>query len=188
MLYKPKYCSNCGTKIERVEWFPWTSRRFCEVCETEHKFYEWLMPAFAAVALLFGVFGFGNYLLSGEKQVSVAENQTTFKTLKPKTPSKDDQNAVNRAENSQTAGNNAGNANAPDNLTAQAKPPQVVQQTNPPQTENVPVVKAKDPVYFCGAQTKKGAPCSRRVKGGGRCWQHEGLAAMLPPEKLLANR
>jgi len=25
---------------------------------------------------------------------------------------------------------------------------------------------------ICGATTKKGGSCSRRVKGGGRCWQH----------------
>ncbi|WP_208810027.1 DUF3157 family protein [Riemerella anatipestifer] len=25
---------------------------------------------------------------------------------------------------------------------------------------------------YCGAPTKKGGPCSRRVSGGGRCWQH----------------
>ena len=41
------------------------------------------------------------------------------------------------------------------------------------------------PVYFCGAKTKKGRPCSRKVKGGRRCWQHQGLKSMIPPKKLL---
>jgi hypothetical protein len=40
-------------------------------------------------------------------------------------------------------------------------------------------------VYMCGARTKKGTPCSRRVRGPVRCWQHKGMPAMLPPEKLL---
>ncbi|HEX3281547.1 MAG TPA: hypothetical protein VHR36_09980 [Pyrinomonadaceae bacterium] len=39
-------------------------------------------------------------------------------------------------------------------------------------------------VYICGARTKKGTPCSRRVHGPVRCWQHKGLPAMLPQEKL----
>ena len=39
--------------------------------------------------------------------------------------------------------------------------------------------------YTCGAKTKKGTPCSRRVHGPVRCWQHKGAAAMLPQEKLL---
>lgn len=40
-------------------------------------------------------------------------------------------------------------------------------------------------VYLCGARTKKGTPCSRRVHGPVRCWQHKGASAMLPQEKLL---
>ncbi len=41
-----------------------------------------------------------------------------------------------------------------------------------------------DPVYICGARTKKGTPCSRRVHGPVRCWQHKGMLPMLPLEKL----
>jgi hypothetical protein len=40
-------------------------------------------------------------------------------------------------------------------------------------------------MYQCGARTKKGTPCSRRVHGPVRCWQHKGAKAMLPLEKLL---
>ena len=43
---------------------------------------------------------------------------------------------------------------------------------------------ATEDVYICGARTKKGTPCSRRVHGPGRCWQHKGAPAMLPLEKL----
>lgn len=39
-------------------------------------------------------------------------------------------------------------------------------------------------LYICGARTKKGTPCSRRVHGPVRCWQHKGAPAMLPQEKL----
>jgi hypothetical protein len=32
---------------------------------------------------------------------------------------------------------------------------------------------ATEPVYYCGAMTKKGTPCTRRVKIKGTfCWQH----------------
>ena len=51
-----------------------------------------------------------------------------------------------------------------------------------------PQNQTDEPVYFCGAQTKKGTPCSRRVKGGGRCWQHKDKEAMLPQEELIANQ
>jgi hypothetical protein len=45
--------------------------------------------------------------------------------------------------------------------------------------------EAGEVVSICGARTKKGRPCSRRVRGTGRCWQHRGLPAMLPPSKLV---
>ena len=43
-----------------------------------------------------------------------------------------------------------------------------------------------DPVYICGARTKKGTPCRRRVHfAGERCFQHKGMPAMLPVDKLI---
>jgi hypothetical protein len=41
-------------------------------------------------------------------------------------------------------------------------------------------------VYLCGARTKKGTPCKRRVHVlGDRCYQHKGMPAMVPLEKLV---
>ena len=43
-----------------------------------------------------------------------------------------------------------------------------------------------DEVYICGARTKKGTPCQRRVHAPGeRCFQHKGRPAMVPLEKLI---
>ena len=69
-------------------------------------------------------------------------------------------------------------------------PPLVIQRaaTLPAQTEpsaHPPVTIEK--TYTCGARTKKGTPCSRRVHGPVRCWQHKGAKAMLPLEKLVVN-
>jgi hypothetical protein len=45
-----------------------------------------------------------------------------------------------------------------------------------------------DIVYMCGARTKKGTPCKRRVHvAGERCYQHKGRPAMAPLEKLVIN-
>jgi hypothetical protein len=38
---------------------------------------------------------------------------------------------------------------------------------------------AVDEVYICGARTKKGTPCSRRVHAPERCWQHKGMSSMI---------
>jgi len=54
--------------------------------------------------------------------------------------------------------------------------------------QDVPVsgVRTTDePAYICGARTRKGTPCRRRVHfAGERCFQHKGLPAILPLEKL----
>jgi hypothetical protein len=56
--------------------------------------------------------------------------------------------------------------------------------TNPDSAINSPA-SVEEVAYLCGARTKKGTPCSRRVHGPVRCWQHKGMPAMLPPEKLI---
>ncbi|HEY0765009.1 MAG TPA: hypothetical protein VGD61_21700 [Pyrinomonadaceae bacterium] len=57
----------------------------------------------------------------------------------------------------------------------------VAQQGEPP---TQPPITAEQ-TYQCGARTKKGTPCSRRVHGPVRCWQHKGQKAMLPQDKLI---
>ena len=72
--------------------------------------------------------------------------------------------------------------------THSRQPTLVIQRVAGPTTAassqaSTPMLVAED-VYICGAKTKKGTPCSRRVHGPVRCWQHKGLPAMLPMEKL----
>jgi hypothetical protein len=50
-----------------------------------------------------------------------------------------------------------------------------------------PPTEANEVTYTCGARTKKGTPCSRRVRFPGRCYQHKGLPAMLPQEQLIVK-
>jgi len=53
---------------------------------------------------------------------------------------------------------------------------------------NPTVAPADEAVYICGARTKKGTPCHRRVHAAGeRCFQHKGMTAMLPLEKLRVS-
>jgi hypothetical protein len=47
------------------------------------------------------------------------------------------------------------------------------------------VAAEDDIVYLCGARTKKGTPCRRRVHTAGeRCYQHKGMPAMVSLDKL----
>jgi len=58
---------------------------------------------------------------------------------------------------------------------------------NSTEAQNSSPASVEEVVYLCGARTKKGTPCSRRVHGPVRCWQHKGIPAMLPQEKMLVK-
>lgn len=166
MLFKPTYCCSCGEKIDRLEWRLWTSRKFCEVCESVHSGNELIPRVGIGIAILFGIFGLGSLLNDGPE--SLAETQPVRFASVPQgveTKSAGTQKSADSAKSeSQFVLTDA------DKNDAVAKAADAV------------VVERPDPVaertYFCGARTKKGTACSRRVKEKGRCWQHAGQAAM----------
>lgn len=52
-----------------------------------------------------------------------------------------------------------------------------------------PIARTEPAVYYCGAETKKGTPCARRVKGPTRCYQHVGMPAMaLAPPATTSDK
>jgi len=187
MLYKPKFCCNCGDKIERVDWNVLASRRFCDVCETQYKIYDKIPLFVIGVGLFFAIVGFGFYSQTVEKAGNVLPHQIAGNQLSP------NKNLTNQTGSLQLFTNQdvQETAKVPEHNSAnqvQTKPQIAsVKQNLPPakQFETNPTA-AQETTYFCGAETKKGTPCSRRVKGRERCWQHTGQPAMLPPEKLIA--
>lgn len=184
MFYKPNYCCNCGEKVERANWSFTTSRRFCDVCQEDFKLEDLSPKIFAVLMSIVGIFGAGAYLWSDEKPVNDISKQLSARN------SNQIRALANRPINTPSNANNqlAANINAP---TANREVSQLRQDlTN--KNELPPIVikekSATESVYFCGAMTKKSSPCSRRVKGNGRCWQHKGQNAVLPPEKLIISQ
>jgi hypothetical protein len=56
------------------------------------------------------------------------------------------------------------------------------------QNANQTGASADDAVYICGARTKKGTPCHRRVHAAGeRCFQHKGMPSLVPLSKLVVR-
>ena len=73
-------------------------------------------------------------------------------------------------------------ADVPVNFDAIAK--SATNKTNQNASPNN-VAAEDDIVYLCGARTKKGTPCRRRVHSSGeRCYQHKGMPAMVSLDKL----
>lgn len=185
MLYQPKYCCNCSEKIERTNWRLWSSRRFCQLCEIDFSLQEWAPRVIVVVGLIFGIVGFFDYFLSAEKPVKIASLRSVQQTNEIK------KNNVSQSANEKSAINSE--SRAP--LQNSANTVEPAQHQNASSAKQVTPSKASknlsevaETIYFCGAETKKGTPCSRRIKNGGRCWQHAGQHAVLPPEKLVANR
>jgi hypothetical protein len=188
MLYKPKYCCQCGEEIERIDWKLWSSRRFCQFCETEVGHYDWMPRIVLGLGIILSVFSLGNYFRTPDTNFDVHPRQISSQPRIDRNfadkPAKSgaETNERNFYKNSDTTSNVESPTKQIDVETKNAATSESsVRHYETPQN------KIDEPVYFCGAQTKKGTPCSRRVKGGGRCWQHKDKEAMLPEKELLAN-
>ena len=170
MLFRPNFCANCGEKIERPEWFPWTSRRFCGVCEIEFKGQDLIPKVVVAASLLVGTLGVGAYLKSGSSDPVLQASRQLKKIYDQPAP----------IAKTPTA-----------SVSATLPPPSSAFNGQPEQRSfsstsgnrplaplSRPKIEIDEPINFCGAETKKGTPCSRRVKGNTRCYQHIGMPAM----------
>lgn len=180
MLYKPNFCCNCGEAVERFDWKPWTSTRFCENCESSFRLVDWFPRIGLGMAFLLGLFGFGSYLKPSDKPINVANNQ--FAVVTSNKTQTDKNSNISKLAN-QTNVSNSNLQNSPINQVKEIPTP-----ATKPIIKETPQNMSEETVYFCGAQTKKGTPCTRKVKGWGRCWQHAGQPAMLPKEKLVASQ
>jgi hypothetical protein len=171
MFYHPHFCCHCGEKIVRAKWTPLTSRRFCEFCAVEQKQHDLIPRAAAVILLLVGAAGFTAYLSSG-RSAAVSDAPQPARVRGPRTDSSE------KERNSNTEGNSARSniAPAPGDRVPQALPgngTEAESKQRPSQRNS-----STEPVYYCGAMTKKGTACTRRVKAPGRCWQHLGQPAM----------
>lgn len=153
-MYQPNFCAECGTKLLRLRWHIWTSRRFCNDCARRLRKVRLKQTLFAALAL-------------------TSAGYVAGRARRPAPPPL----IIERRSDSPLNDNEAPGKSTPPATTEFGVNPSQAKDTSPATVEEV--------VYTCGALTKKGTPCSRRVHGPVRCWQHKGMPAMLPQEKLL---
>lgn len=160
MFYKPKFCCNCGERIQRAEWKILTSRRFCDVCGIENQGQEWLPRVIVCLGVTAGIFGLGSYI-GGSRPVD------QFVPLRLAQSESGRPNAAVPSSNPQPP--ITGPAVSAPSDRAIIPPDKATKEQPMPQ-----IRASEEAVYYCGALTKKGKPCSRRVKEKGRCWQHLG--------------
>jgi hypothetical protein len=143
-MYKPNFCAECGSKLLRLRWHLWTSRRFCQHCARR------LLKARLTQVFLISLALLGAGYVVGRARRPVPPPLTIIR--KSDSPL-NDQLATQPSNNS---------------------------SSNSTQTKVSTAATIEEPVYLCGARTKKGTPCSRRVHGPVRCWQHKGMPSMIP--------
>lgn len=187
LSYQPKFCCECREKIDRKEWRPWTSPRFCELCDTNFGINDKIRLGALVFLTLLSFIGVANMFRQPEKQLAVSSNQLF---TNPVNTSRQTVSQNNSSANFDKSGAQNPPAVKPAAVSEQPKslPLNPNQQSNVKQSQTLPAASPEEIVYFCGARTKKGTPCTRRVKEPGRCWQHVGQPAMLPQQKLIASR
>jgi hypothetical protein len=164
-MYKPNFCSECGSGIERARWHFWTSRQFCADCAKRFRRARFSAPVIAGTTLFVIGLAAGRAARPPAPPLIVERGQLAAVSA-PATKSEGqtkgaelDKDAPTEPKPEPTYGVDG---------TATERP------TDPEET-----------ISLCGARTQKGTPCQRRVRGTGRCWQHKGMPAMLPPGKLI---
>ncbi len=164
-MYRPNFCVDCGARIARARWRWWTTRRFCANCEKRFSRAGALtLPLLLFVALFGGGFLAGRAGRPPAPPLIVERGELPALT-EPQTE------AAPRDASTQTA--------------SLATPAVGEQHSSAQGTEREPPTDPREIVSLCGARTQRGTPCSRRVRGTGRCWQHRGMPAMLPAERLV---
>ena len=169
-MYKPNFCAECGAKVFRARWRWWTSRRFCTDCAPRLRRRQLLATLFTFVTLFaLGVI-LGRHMRPNPPPLTLQRGE-----LPPAST-----NTPPKTETSSTVSENS----AADSSSSATKPEPEYG------ADGTATERPTDPnemVSICGARTQKGTPCKRRVRGTGRCWQHRGLPAMLPPSKLIVT-
>lgn len=161
-MYRPNFCSECGERILRARWHFWTSRRFCSQCMKRFRAAWVWLPVLACAAL----FGLGI---------------ATGRAIRPDPPPLIVERRQSPASPAQTAPMPPSMADTKRGIA----PTPAGQETTAISDSSKRPVDSAGTISTCGALTKKGTPCQRRVRGTGRCWQHQGQPAVVPLEERL---
>lgn len=165
LRYKPNFCCNCGERIERLDWPFWSGRRFCDLCETDYWLYDAAPMLVVGLLSLLGILGFAG-VFRGERKADLQafRNGVVAAAAVPAPQAAPRPSASETQSSSQPVVS-----------------PQPSTGTSPSTRLKSDSRSADQPVYACGAMTKKGTACTRRVKNAGeRCWQHKGMPVLEP--------
>ncbi|HKC66379.1 MAG TPA: hypothetical protein VKB86_22240 [Pyrinomonadaceae bacterium] len=166
-MYRPSFCSECGSRIERSRWHLWTSRKFCSDCSPRFRKSRFLLPVIMGATLFCIGLVAGRAIRPAPPPLIVERSE-----LPPATAQ------LTKSESK------ASETETPETVATAPKPEPSYG------ADGTATERPTDPneiITICGARTQKGTPCQRRVRGTGRCWQHRGMPAMIPLEKRIVK-
>jgi hypothetical protein len=156
-MHRPNFCVECGQRLALRGWRAWLRGNRCNACAQRMGNSGPARTLVMLAAIVLSAFAVGRW-------------------LRPAAPPL----IVERASNS-TLSDLPVNLNDNTNLARDGR-----EKTSSKQGTSSESVD--DVVYLCGARTQKGTPCRRRVHfAGERCYQHKGMPAIVPLEKLTVK-
>ena len=155
------FCGKCGARLTRAGWRTLFRARLCDDCARGARRIDLALPFGVVVVIAVASFSVGRY-------------------LRPSPPPL----IIQRAANSPLSDSPIKANDSPGRINQnQKRGTSEIANASSRQTGTTPEL-----LYICGARTKKGTPCKRRVHfAGERCYQHKGMPAMLPLDKLAAK-
>ena len=136
------FCSNCGEQLKANRANVLSARSYCRRCAPRFRLSRLVMIVNLAICLIIG-YAFGRYNAPRQPFHLIG------------TPIDPITNSNEGRETNAQANANKSNANKP-----------------PAPNSVLPESSIDKVVKLCGAPTKSGRPCRRKVVGGGYCWQH----------------
>jgi len=156
-MHRPNFCVECGERLTSRGWRARLRTRFCTACAHRLRRFGFGQTLAVITVIAFSAFALGRWLRPAPPPLIIQRLANSPLSDLP----------VNLDSAAKVSGDEKENA-------------ALKQSANPDSVDGV--------VYLCGARTQKGTPCRRRVHlAGDRCFQHKGMPAMVPLDKLTVK-
>lgn len=156
-MYRPNFCVECGERLVRRGWRLWAAAWFEQswCVDCSRRLGGRFRRPIAIISIAaISAFALGRYLRPAPPPLII---QRAANSPLPDSPVNFNGNRTTDLHASYSGNQNAAALTQP----------------------------ADERAYICGARTKKGTPCHRHVHAAGdRCFQHKGMPAILPLDKL----
>jgi hypothetical protein len=153
------FCGKCGARLNRKRWRALFGGRLCADCARGSHRNIFFAPLGLVAVIAIAAFSFGRYLRPSPPPLIIQRAANSPLSDLP----------IDANDSAQQKSSNQPNRNS-ETITSLSNE------------------SASGLLYICGARTKKGTPCKRRVHTAGeRCYQHKGMPAILPIDKLVAK-